>query len=383
MPFGEKQDADGETIDFDAIYADIIKPAIEGDAMRRVGGPPIDCVRCDEIERSGWIMRTMIEAIHSSEVAVVDLSTLNPNVFYELGVRHAVARHVTVLIARAGTSTPFNLGGLNCIRYDSATPEGRAAAQTAIARYVANGLRARGTDSLVHEVLNVHTGPRTLPGGGPIRYRVPGLSDPRRLALLTGDLQTVRQPIELWVNSENTQMQMARPYDRASSAVIRYLGAERNVAGQVTKDLIADELAGLMDGVASVPPGTVLVTGSGRLIERGVKHVLHVAAVQGSIGGGWKPVDDIRGCIDNVLSEADALRIDGAAPRSILLPLLGTGSGRAELDAAINMLFDAVLGWLARYPTTALETVYLQVFDEKQMQSCRRTLARLGAETVV
>jgi O-acetyl-ADP-ribose deacetylase (regulator of RNase III) len=379
MPFNLKTDADGQAIDFNAIYDDIIVPAVSGDAMREAGGPKIDCVRCDRIAEAGWVHRRMIEHIATADVAVVDLSTLNPNVFYELGVRHALKSYVTVLIERAGTKTQFNLSGMSAIRYDAATPEGAAQARRDIATYVANGLKAHGTDSLVHEVLDVRAGPKALKPGGPLLYRVPALGEQRRLGLLLGDLRMVRERIELWVNSENTQMQMARPFDRAGSAVIRYFGAERGPAGQVVKDLIADELAAQMAGQSSVPPATVLVTGAGRLAERGVKRVLHVAAVQGSVGGGWKPVADSAACVHAVLSQADTLDLDGAPASSILLPLLGTGSGGADLDSAIDTLFDAVLAWFDGSPASALQRVHFQVFDERQLASCRRVLARLQA----
>ena len=75
MPFGTKQDADGRAIDFDAIYDDIIDPALSGPDMAQAGGPTIECVRCDRIQQAGWIHRQMIEAIYDHDVTVVDLST--------------------------------------------------------------------------------------------------------------------------------------------------------------------------------------------------------------------------------------------------------------------------------------------------------------------
>ena len=89
MPFGEKADAEGKVIDLDVIYNFIIKNAVEGMGLK--------CVRCDEIAVR-WIHSKMFEHIYSSEVAVVDITTLNPNVFYELGVRHALAESVTVFL---------------------------------------------------------------------------------------------------------------------------------------------------------------------------------------------------------------------------------------------------------------------------------------------
>ncbi|HCN67653.1 MAG TPA: hypothetical protein DIT03_05145, partial [Candidatus Accumulibacter sp.] len=84
MPFGEKDDH-GKLIDFDAVYRELIKPAVESLAQDRI---QIRCLRCDEVEKSGLIHERMINYILDAEVAVVDISTANPNVYYELGVRH-------------------------------------------------------------------------------------------------------------------------------------------------------------------------------------------------------------------------------------------------------------------------------------------------------
>ena len=47
MPFGQKEDIDGTIIDFDQVYADLIKPAIEAMQLKPL--------RCDEITKAGWI----------------------------------------------------------------------------------------------------------------------------------------------------------------------------------------------------------------------------------------------------------------------------------------------------------------------------------------
>ncbi len=379
MPFGTKLDAEGRDIDFDVIYEDIIVPALSGPEMAEAGGPEFDTVRCDRIEQPGWIHRQMIEAIFSSDVVVVDLSTLNPNVFYELGVRHALRRSVTVIICHESTRTPFNLNGFKAIHYNHDSKSSRDKARRDIARYVINGLKVNDTDSLVHEVLNLEAGPRPMQAGPPQFFHLPSLGPSRRIALLTGDLRKVTEKIDLWVNSENTNMQMARYFDRAGSAVIRYLGAEKRF-GRVYRDVIAEELASAMAGQNWVPPATVIVTSSGQLTSLGVKRLLHVAAVEGDVGGGYRPVPDIGACVDAVLSQVDDAALDEVAPRSLLLPLLGTGSGGAPLYVAIQRLFDAAIGYLLRHPQTRLEILYVQVFTEEQLMACYRALAQYGGK---
>ncbi len=384
MPFGEKTDADGKVIDFDAIYDDIIEPAVSGDTMKAAGGPPITCVRCDKIAQAGWVHRQMIESIHKAEVVVVDLSTLNPNVFFELGVRHALRTRVSVLLCREGTKTPFNLQGFKVIRYDAQTIESRQAAQRAIASYVANGLKSDTTDSLVHEILKLRitdAEPQRLKPGPAQFYKLPALGAKRRLGLITGDLRFVTERLDLWVNSENTNMQMSRFFDRSGSAVIRYFGAERDIAGQVSKDTIADELAQAMGAYKSVPPATVIVTGSGALqASHGVQRLFHVAAVEGALGLGYSPVKDVAACVDNVLAMADKPALDPVKPTSILLPLMGTGSGGAAINEAIDTLFDSAVSYFERCPKSRLAKVCFQVFNSEQLEACQRKLAQLGAK---
>ncbi len=210
MPFNEKKDVDGKVIDFNRVYETVIKAAVSDDSMRAVGGPEIDCLRCDEIAESGWIHRIMVSHIYNSDVAIVDLSTLNPNVFYELGVRHALRRAVTVLMCRKGTKTPFNVSGFNYISYDPDDEGDLQAVRTQIAKFVAVGLKTLSGDSLVYEVLEkegwegpppmfLRPGPRRL-------FRLKNVPDVQ-IGIVTGGLEHVND-IDIWVNSENTNMQM-------------------------------------------------------------------------------------------------------------------------------------------------------------------------------
>ncbi len=110
MPFGKKLDNIGVSIDFDSVYNNLIYPAI-----KEAGLKPI---RADEEKVGGIIHKPMFERLILCEYAVVDLTTANPNVFYELGVRHAVRPYSTVLLYAQGTKgLPFDINALNAISY--------------------------------------------------------------------------------------------------------------------------------------------------------------------------------------------------------------------------------------------------------------------------
>ena len=145
MPFGMKTGEDPKTrIDFNKIYKSIIKPGVESLRKERIN---IRCVRSDEIQRAGLIHERMIQQIAEADVAVVDLTTANPNVYYELGVRHALRDRVTVLLRQKGKMNPFNIAGMATIEYE-VDARSAARAREAIATYVRNGLIDRKSTRL-------------------------------------------------------------------------------------------------------------------------------------------------------------------------------------------------------------------------------------------
>src|SRR5262245_21933008 len=143
MPFRTKTDvARSDEVNFDKVYEDIIKRGVE---RLNNEGLVIKCIRSDEVERAGLIQERMIEYIADADVAVVNITTQNPNVFYELGVRHALRDRVTVLLRRKGTSNPFNIASMTAIEYDLGEEDAERARE-AIANFVRNGLLSGAKD---------------------------------------------------------------------------------------------------------------------------------------------------------------------------------------------------------------------------------------------
>lgn len=83
----------------------------------RDGERVFDAIRADFISSTGSINRTVLRYLYQADVVIADLTELNPNVFYELGVRHAL-RHGTILMALKGTQLPFDVGDLRVIPYE-------------------------------------------------------------------------------------------------------------------------------------------------------------------------------------------------------------------------------------------------------------------------
>jgi hypothetical protein len=110
MPFGKKTDlASGIKIDFNQIYESAIKPAIKD-----VG---LDPLRGDEEKTGGIIHTAMFARLLLAEYVVADLTLANPNVFYELGIRHAAKPFTTVPIYANSHPLPFDVTMIRAVIY--------------------------------------------------------------------------------------------------------------------------------------------------------------------------------------------------------------------------------------------------------------------------
>jgi hypothetical protein len=101
MPFGKKKMPDGRAYDFDKVYRVIIQRAVQEAGMK--------ALRADETAGSRLIHSDMFKDLRDRAVVLADLSLENPNVFYELGIRHVMAPSGTVLMCRKGTELPFDV----------------------------------------------------------------------------------------------------------------------------------------------------------------------------------------------------------------------------------------------------------------------------------
>lgn len=82
------------------------------------------CLRADDVERSGAITKEIIAHLASADLVVADLTDLNPNVYYELGVRHALRGSGTMLLLDEARTKeiPFDLSAYRVIRFEGTVP---------------------------------------------------------------------------------------------------------------------------------------------------------------------------------------------------------------------------------------------------------------------
>jgi len=115
MPFGKKKGGDGSLYDFNAIYRELIKPALI------VAG--FDPFRADEETSSGDILTDMFQELLLADLCLCDLSIDNANAYYELGIRHAFRKRGVVHIQAGRAYMPFDIFNVRTLPYH-VTPEG-------------------------------------------------------------------------------------------------------------------------------------------------------------------------------------------------------------------------------------------------------------------
>lgn len=95
-----------------ALFDSVLKPV-----LHQFG---YDTKRADDFQAAGSITRDIIKTISESEIVIADLTDLNPNVFYELGVRHTLRGSGTIMIMdETSTEIPFDISTYRVIKFRS------------------------------------------------------------------------------------------------------------------------------------------------------------------------------------------------------------------------------------------------------------------------
>ncbi len=99
---------------FDTYYEDIYCAAIEECNLK--------AKRADDLFRASSIIQDIWSFTKEAKIILADLTNKNPNVFYELGLAHALAKPA-VLITQNIDDIPFDLRGLRIIAYNKNAPD--------------------------------------------------------------------------------------------------------------------------------------------------------------------------------------------------------------------------------------------------------------------
>src|SRR6516162_8901185 len=192
MPFGKKTAADGTVIDFDAVYREFLAPAIVA-----AGLAPH---RADADRRGGSIHADMFQDLLLAEFVVADLTLDNPNVWYEIGVRHALRSGGAVLTYALRDRLPFDIAGQRMQRYTlregKLDPDLVEAERTALTE-------------AIEATLGAWRGRRT----SPVYQQLPNLKEPDWKTLKVGDVNEFWQGLEAWQSRIEVARRKQRPGD--------------------------------------------------------------------------------------------------------------------------------------------------------------------------
>lgn len=195
MPFGTKPGTDGSSIDFNRVYAELIQPA-----LKQAG---LDPFRADQEVRAGDIRTDMFQELLLADLVLADLTIDNPNVWYELGVRHALRSRGVVLISGGRVSTAFDLYTDRKVRYGllegGPNPATLANDREVLAR-------------VVSATMECWKGRRI----SPVYALLPQLQEPEWEKLRVGDVREFWEAHDAWKN----RIDLARKAERIGDVLV-------------------------------------------------------------------------------------------------------------------------------------------------------------------
>lgn len=100
-----------------------------------VGSFGYEVRRSDSDAEPGEIPAQIIRQMASAELVIADLSDFNPNVFYELAIRHVAAKPLVQMIT-AGQTVPFDVGHLRTVYFNLGDPDDLEEAREELTKHV-------------------------------------------------------------------------------------------------------------------------------------------------------------------------------------------------------------------------------------------------------
>lgn len=363
-PFGTKNDKQGQPIDFDRVERELIAPALTAlDIEGRTTG---------EIAAAGNIREDMFRMLIASDVAIADISIHNANVFYELGIRHAVRPWRTFLLRCRADETVFDLQTDRYLEYEREDP---AACLPALVEGLRQTLAAERKDS-------------------PVYLLLPQLEPPPRAALLPVP-QEFGEAVER-ARAENRAGDLELLAEEAQgfeweSQGLRVVGRAQFALGAHEGAIVTWEAVREVDGGDDLEANTLLATGyqkTGELIasDQAVQRALRNAKAAGGVRAELLALVGRNGKTRWLKDWAGAADLAPAALRSSWLgdaaKAYGAGfvEDRNHFYSGLNALaLAAVQAELA----TRLPKVWAESFDddptaEHELQNRKTELARLA-----
>lgn len=202
MPIGDQEYGSIKVTagELKARYNDLIREAL------LVADSTLQVIRADEVSGPGVISTDIITRIMHSDYVIADVSYPNPNVFYELGLRHACRVGTIIIREKNAPRIPFDISHLRYIDYEN-TPSGLKQLSVDFKKYLGYfEQNPNWTDSQFQDLAKL------------MKYRFPDYSDPEDAippeAMAMMALMQAPEVLELFVRKgqgeEIDQMELLR-----------------------------------------------------------------------------------------------------------------------------------------------------------------------------
>jgi len=122
---------------YNELYEDVIRKVCEEFNL--------NVVRADETYGPGLILADIVKQIYESRIIIAEISSANPNVFYEVGYAHALNKP-TILIAEKTTKLPFDVSPFRTLFYEN-TIAGKRKIEEGFRKHIAAALSERDWNS--------------------------------------------------------------------------------------------------------------------------------------------------------------------------------------------------------------------------------------------
>jgi hypothetical protein len=133
----------------DTVLKHIIAPVVESRGYT--------AMRADRLAQPGLITGQVLQRIVDDELVIADLTNSNPNVFYELALRHALRKPLVQIIAK-NERIPFDVAGMRTVQLDESDLDSVAAAKEEIGRQIDSMERDPGSmETPISFSLDIHS----------------------------------------------------------------------------------------------------------------------------------------------------------------------------------------------------------------------------------
>jgi uncharacterized SAM-dependent methyltransferase len=326
-------------------------------------------VRADKIAKPGQITRQVIEHVVGAKTSVVDLTEANPNVYYELAVRHT-AQLPTVLICQEGEKLPFDISQMRTIFFDYKSLKSAADCKEQIIDHLRQAINGevespiatsvsvqkleQGTDPerVLAQVVDGFEEIRTLLHGlAAQRKPAPAIPDDLMMALLAA-ANTIRQEATI----QAPQQQQKTPSRRVST-VLDWGGTStlRDVADAAIyvadrRDEYIDELRRFVNESAIVPSKYLYWTPQGSSSWLALCKQRNYRYYHNSISHLKRQARDLVGVIGHEIGSGQ-------------VDLVSVGSGDGKKDNLLLRHFQRTLSpgeFISYYPVDISDTLIVE-----------------------